>query len=163
MTGVQTCALPISTITTYKPNIPDKVANVLAGTVGATFHLVADEKERYLSCEMDSYVFSGGRYNFDIKKIPLDKDVFLKELDIAISKGITPIKVTPGKTPVKEETPPEIVKETEIKKEDKPETEVKSETAPDPTEETKPLKRTRRHRTTKAPDVIPIDDGETPF
>ncbi|MFA6867254.1 MAG: AAA family ATPase [Clostridia bacterium] len=162
-----------STITTYKPNIPDKVANVLAGTVGATFHLVADEKERYLSCEMDSYVFSGGRYNFDIKKIPLDKDVFLKELDIAISKGIKPIKSTPGKNPVKEETPPEVKKETEVKKEDEVKPEIKSETAPDPTEAEKPPKRTRRHRTPKVTeetasfeqnsDVIPLDDGETPF
>lgn len=165
-----------STITTYKPNIPDKVANVLAGTVGATFHLVADEKERYLSCEMSPYVFSGGRYNFEINKIPLDKDIFLKELDIAISKGVKKPIVTPGKEELKQEGAPVEEKTTgrtpRVRKEEpKVETPMEVTAAPeevvivveDKPKTEEPVKRTRKRKEANVPTGNSVEAEATEF
>jgi len=67
-------------ITTIKPNINDKVANVLAGTVDLTARVVADGDERYLSFKTSPYIFSGSRYNFGTDRINLNKNEFIKIL-----------------------------------------------------------------------------------
>lgn len=68
-------------ITTIKPNINDKVANVLAGTVDLTARVVADGDNRYLSFKTSPYIFGGSRYNFGVDQIELNKDVFIKTLE----------------------------------------------------------------------------------
>ena len=67
-------------ITRYMPNIPDKVANVLAGTVDLTARVIADGENRYLSFKTSPYIFGGSRYDFGVDQIPLDKDVFIETL-----------------------------------------------------------------------------------
>ena len=67
-------------ITTIKPNIPDKVANVLAGTVDLTARVVADGDNRYLSFKNSPFIFGGGRFNFGVDQIELNKDKFIETL-----------------------------------------------------------------------------------
>jgi len=67
-------------ITVIKPNINDKVANVLAGTVDLTARVVADDDERYLNFKTSPYIFGGSRYNFGCDKINLNKNEFIKIL-----------------------------------------------------------------------------------
>lgn len=75
-------------ITRYAPNIPDKVANVLAGTVDLTARVIADGENRYLSFKTSPYIFGGSRYNFGVDQIPLDKEVFIETLKKAKVKGL---------------------------------------------------------------------------
>lgn len=65
-------------ISTFRPNIPDKIANVLAGTVDLTVRAFADEKGRWINLDVDEYTFGGGRFDFKQKQIPLSKDALIK-------------------------------------------------------------------------------------
>jgi phage nucleotide-binding protein len=94
-----------SKITTFKPNINDKVANVLAGTVDLTVRAYMDGEERFLQLEKKETIFGGGRFAFKLDKIPLDKDEFLQALKDA-QDGIK----THGET--KEENKPTTRKRT---------------------------------------------------
>ena len=67
-------------ITTYKPNLNDKVANVLAGTVDLTMRAYMDGEDRILQLKKKENVFGGGRFNFDKEEIELDMDKFLDEI-----------------------------------------------------------------------------------
>lgn len=64
-------------ITVIKPNIPDKIANVLAGTVDLTARIVAEGNERYMSFKASEYTFGGSRYSFGVDKIQLNKTKFI--------------------------------------------------------------------------------------
>lgn len=66
--------------TTYKPNINDKVANVLAGTVDLTVRAYVDGDKRYIQLAKDENVFGGGRFNFTEKKCELNMEAFTKAL-----------------------------------------------------------------------------------
>lgn len=66
--------------TTYKPNIGDKVANVLAGTVDLTIRAYMKGEERFIQLSKDENVFGGGRFNFKIKNCPLNMNEFNKAL-----------------------------------------------------------------------------------
>ena len=66
--------------TTYKPNINDKVANVLAGTVDLTVRAYVDGDKRYIQLAKDENVFGGGRFNFTEKKCELHMEDFTKAL-----------------------------------------------------------------------------------
>lgn len=96
-------------ITRYAPNIPDKVANVLAGTVDLTARVIADGENRYLSFKTSPYIFGGSRYDFGVDQIPLDKDVFIETLKNAkvktssVSRGSEEEKSKRGQ-PRKEES-----------------------------------------------------------
>jgi CRISPR/Cas system-associated exonuclease Cas4 (RecB family) len=70
-------------ITTIKPNLNDKVANVLAGIVDLTVRAFMDGDERYLLLEKKENVFGGGRFNFKVPVVKLDKDEFIKALEAA--------------------------------------------------------------------------------
>jgi hypothetical protein len=51
--------------TTYNPNLPEKAANTLAGTVKLTCRVYVDEKsERWLNLNPNVHTFGGGRYKF---------------------------------------------------------------------------------------------------
>lgn len=131
-------------ITTFKPNINDRVANVLAGTVDLTFRAYLDGDERYLQLEKKENVFGGGRFDFKINRIPLEMDKFLEELRNA-QKGIT------------------IKKDDDVKPEVKPETE---ETKEDPEEEKpKTRRRTKKEEPEKVEEpeeVETVEDTEEP-
>ena len=66
--------------TTYKPNIGDKVANVLAGTVDLTIRAYMNGEERFIQLAKDENVFGGGRFNFKIKKCSLNMEEFTEAL-----------------------------------------------------------------------------------
>lgn len=76
-----------SKLTTIKPNINDKVANVLAGTVDLTVRAYMDGENRYLQLEKKENIFGGGRFNFLVDKIALNKDEFIKALEAAQNKA----------------------------------------------------------------------------
>jgi hypothetical protein len=68
------------TLTTYKPNINDKVANVLAGTVDLTCRAYADDRGRWIGFKVDEYTFGGGRFDFKNDKCELSVAAFTKAL-----------------------------------------------------------------------------------
>lgn len=66
--------------TTYKPNIGDKVANVLAGTVDLTIRAYMKGEDRFIQLAKDENVFGGGRFNFKTKTCKLDMNEFTEAL-----------------------------------------------------------------------------------
>lgn len=72
-----------STITTYKPNINDKVANVLAGTVDLTCRAYADDRGRWIGFKVDEYTFGGGRFDFKSDKCELSRKSFISAIKAA--------------------------------------------------------------------------------
>ncbi|PGC86198.1 AAA family ATPase [Bacillus toyonensis] len=70
--------------TTFKPNINDKVANFLSGTVDLTLRAYVDsDDKRFLQLAKKQNVFGGGRYDFQVDTIPLEMDAFIEELTAA--------------------------------------------------------------------------------
>lgn len=66
--------------TVFKPNIKDKFANVIAGIVDMTILIEADGNKREMVLKPSQYVFGGGRTNFLVDRIPLDKEEFKKAI-----------------------------------------------------------------------------------
>lgn len=134
-----------SKLTTIKPNINDKVANVLAGTVDLTVRAYMDGEDRFLQLEKKENIFGGGRFNFKIPKIKLDKDEFIKALENAQEGIKTYSKIeedSKEKTQVKsEQMPEEKIKNKQPKEESQNET---------PKEEPKAENKPARHRRKKA-------------
>lgn len=78
-------------VTTFTPNVNDKVSNVLAGIVDLTARVVADGDDRHLSFKTSPYIFGGSRYNFGVDQIPLNRDEFWKILHAAqVGKAVRP-------------------------------------------------------------------------
>lgn len=67
-------------VSTFKPNIPDKIANVLAGTVTLTLRAYMDERGRYLNLRKAENIFGGGRIDFKQNTCPLDVHAFAEAL-----------------------------------------------------------------------------------
>lgn len=67
-------------LTSYKPNIGDKVANVLAGTVDLTIRAYMKGEERFIQLAKDENIFGGGRFNFKVKTCKLDMKDFTEAL-----------------------------------------------------------------------------------
>ena len=70
-------------ITSYAPNLPDKVANILAGTVTLTVRAFMNNRGRFLQLAKEENIFGGGRFNFVNDICPLDMKAFVKELTLA--------------------------------------------------------------------------------
>ena len=70
-------------ITSYAPNLPDKVANVLTGTVTLTVRAFMNNRGRFLQLAKEENIFGGGRFNFINDTCPLDMDKFIEELKLA--------------------------------------------------------------------------------
>ena len=81
-------------LTTIKPNINDKVANVLAGVVDLTTRAYMDDDKRYLQLEKQENVFGGGRFNFKVPKVSLDMETFIEALEVAQSSDKNEEEVT---------------------------------------------------------------------
>lgn len=116
-------------ITSYAPNLPDKVANVLAGTVTLTVRAFMNNRGRFLQLAKEENIFGGGRFNFVHDTCPLEIGAFVEELTLA-QGGET----NAAKPAAKPEEKVDRVENTE-----KPEEE-------NPVEEEKPKKRTRKKR-----------------
>lgn len=90
-------------LTTVKPNINDKVANILAGTVDLTARVFMDGQDRYIQLGKKENIFGGGRFNFKVDKIPLDKDEFIEALKEAQAGMKTYSKMATNEEEPKEE------------------------------------------------------------
>src|SRR5690625_2946817 len=67
--------------TTFNPNINEKVANFLTGTVDLTVRAFSDSDDnRHLQLEKKNNVFGGGRYDWKVETCALDYDEFIEEL-----------------------------------------------------------------------------------
>ena len=83
-------------ITTVKPNINEKVANVLAGTVDLTVRAYLDGHDRKLLLDKKENIFGGGRFNFKADVINLDMDEFKQALiDAQGDKRVKQVKQEP--------------------------------------------------------------------
>lgn len=72
--------------TTFKPNLPDKVCNTLAGLVDISARAYVDsEGKRWLQLSKQEHTFGGGRYNFKVDKCELSMSALVEE--IKKSKG----------------------------------------------------------------------------
>lgn len=67
-------------VSTFRPNIPDKIANVLAGTVTLTLRAYMDERGRYLNLRKAENIFGGGRIDFKRDTCALDVEDFANAL-----------------------------------------------------------------------------------
>ena len=67
-------------VSTFKPNIPDKIANVLAGTVTLTLRAYMDDRGRYLNLRKAENIFGGGRIDFKQNICALDVHAFAEAL-----------------------------------------------------------------------------------
>ena len=152
--------------TTFKPNINEKVANFLTGTVDLTMRAFSDSDDnRHLQLEKKNNVFGGGRYDWEVETCELDYDEFLEELTVAQEGKATKRKNKKQSDPVeekedkpkrtrkkREEEPVEEIDETE---EEKPTRKRRTRKEESEQEEEKPRTRKRRERTT-------VEDDETP-
>lgn len=131
-----------ATRTTFKPNINDKVANFLTGTVDLTMRAFSNsDDERLLQLGKKGNVFGGGRFQFEVETCPLDYEEFLEELKVAQEGKAT--KRKSKKVAVSEDVESDDVIE-EVK-----EQEVEEE------KEEKPKRRTRKKREVIEDDEVP--------
>lgn len=67
--------------TTFKPNVPDKVANTIAGLVDISARAFVDENgKRWLQLSKQDHTFGGGRYNFTVDKCDLSMTALVNEI-----------------------------------------------------------------------------------
>lgn len=141
--------------TTFKPNIGDKQANFLTGTVDLTLRAYMDSNdERFLQLTKKQNVFGGGRYNWQVDTIPLDMEAFIEELNAA-QEG----KNTKKKTDKPKRNKRNEVAEEENEKVNQVAEEVQEEAAEE--KEEKP-KRTRKKREAKPDEQEDGDVEEKP-
>lgn len=128
-------------ITSYAPNLPDKVANILAGTVTLTVRAFMNNRGRFLQLAKEENVFGGGRFTFVNDTCPLNMDAFIDELKAA-QGGETNVSRTKDKADRKkaEEAPAENAPKRRTRKMTLDEV-----AAPAPAEEA-PKRRTRKKR-----------------
>lgn len=133
--------------TTFKPNIDDKTANFLTGTVDITMRAyVNDDDQHKLILQKEPNVFGGGRYEFKQKEIPLKKDAFLNALEDAQGKE-------PERKPVSSKPKTPVTTNDEA--------EPKSVGEPDPAVEEEKPKRKRRSRKPRTDEESVTPPGES--
>lgn len=150
--------------TTFMPNIDDKTANFTTGTVDLTLRAYVDEEDNHmLQLKKESNVFGGGRYEFLVDEVPLEKEAFLEAL-IDAQKG----KTVKSKT-VSSETTKGVVKEGETtkrgrKKKEESTDEVEESTDDNTTEEKadEPVKEKKERRKRRKKADVEVTDDETP-
>lgn len=143
-------------VSTFKPNIPDKVANVLAGTVTMTLRAYMDERGRFLQLRKNENVFGGGRIDFKQDRCDLTVEAFNDALLAAQGKPAA-AEPAPKKKPAARKAKaekPEPEPEPQPVVEDKPEQpelpfepDTIEEQATEPEPEEKPKRRVRKRRT----------------
>jgi len=149
--------------TTFKPNIDDKFANFLTGTVDLTMRaFINSDGERLLQLGKKANVFGGGRFDFQVDTCSLNLEEFIEELKEAQKGKVT--KTKEKVQPVKEETaseekPKRTRKKREEESVEEAETQERQETVDEAqTEEGKP-RRQRRKRQSVEDDVPPGEEA----
>lgn len=92
-------------ITRFEPNVPEKVANILAGTVTLTVRAFMNNRGRFLQLAKEENVFGGGRFAFVNDTCALDMNAFIEELKLAQGDVSEPVKTEATETPNVEEAP----------------------------------------------------------
>ncbi|MBO0450777.1 AAA family ATPase [Candidatus Enterococcus murrayae] len=150
--------------TTFMPNIDDKTANFTTGTVDLTLRAYVDEEDNHmLQLKKESNVFGGGRYEFLINEVPLEKEAFLEAL-IDAQKG----KTVKSKT-TSQETTKDVIGDNKTtkrgrKKKESDTDEVAEEVSKDTTEEKvdEPVKEKKERRKRRKKADVEVTDDETP-
>lgn len=163
-----------ATRTTFKPNINDKVANFLTGTVDLTMRAFTNsDDERFLQLTKKNNVFGGGRFDFQVDTCPLDMDEFIEELKAAQSGKSTKAKDKPKRERKKREISVElgedgetitttVEEENEEAAEEKPKRERKvRKTEEENTSEEKPKRERKRRERKPVDDVPPGEEDES--
>lgn len=70
-------------LTSFSPNVNDKVMNVLEGTVTMTVRAFMNNRGRFLQLAKQENVTGGGRFNFVHDTCELDMNAFVNELKLA--------------------------------------------------------------------------------
>jgi len=150
--------------TTYQPNIDAKTANFLTGTVDITMRAyVNDEGEHLLMLQKQPNVFGGGRFDFKVKEVPLEKDAFIEALKDAQPKGTERPEAKPEqKEPQGQPKEPETTNNEDAEEAPKRKRRTKKteEPTPEPVEEPEAPKRKRRSRKTESDDDEMTPPGE---
>lgn len=102
-------------VSTFKPNLPDKVANVLAGTVTMTLRAYMDERGHFLQLRKNENVFGGGRIDFKRDHCDLTVEAFNAAL---LEAQGTKAEAEKPKAYKKAEIEPEVVEEPDTAREE---------------------------------------------
>lgn len=137
-------------LTTYKPNIGDKVANVLAGTVDLTVRAYMKGEERFIQLAKDEDVFGGGRFNFKLKKCPLNMKDFTDAL-LGAQELI-------GNVSNKVETPKEERKSDTQNVPEKQQEDTSEEVKKETVKEEKPKRRSRKAKEDESKEELAEED-----
>lgn len=140
-------------VSTFKPNINDKVANVLAGTVTMTLRAYMDERGHFLQLKKNENVFGGGRIDFKQDHCDLTVEAFDEALREAQGEtaGVKPAKKRRAKKVEDATSDTEAHPEVEVgaeASEHAPEATPEPETAPE--EQEKPKRRVRKRHVATA-------------
>lgn len=95
-------------VSTFKPNLPDKVANVLAGTVTMTLRAYMDERGHFLQLRKNENVFGGGRIDFKRDRCDLTVEAFNAALLEAQGAKAEPEAKKPAVRAKAKKTEPEV-------------------------------------------------------
>lgn len=140
-------------LTSFAPNVNDKVMNVLEGTVTLTVRAFMNNRGRFLQLGKNENIAGGGRFNFVHDTCELTMDAFVKELKLA-QEGE---ENEPVETDVRNVSPAESgAPETEDSTVRSENDENSAGTEPGAGEE-KPKRKTRKRRTE------PVNAEEVPF
>lgn len=147
-------------VSTFKPNLPDKVANVLAGTVTMTLRAYMDERGHFLQLRKNENVFGGCRIDFKRDRCDLTVEAFNAALLEAQGANAEPEAEKPAVRAKAKKAEPaaEVVEEKPKRRTRKAAEPVAEEEPPFDTEqgeepeavEEKPKRRTRKRRTADA-------------
>lgn len=139
--------------TVFKPNISDKVANFLTGTVDLTMRAFADSDDnRHLQLAKKHNVFGGGRFQFEVDTCALDYDEFLEELKAAQEDKVTKRKTK--KVEAVEDVKSDDISDDVIEDVETDDVEEEEEQQEEQQEE-KPKRRTRKKREVIEDDEVP--------
>lgn len=146
--------------TTFQPNIDSKTANFLTGTVDITMRAyVNDSDEHLLMLQKQPNIFGGGRFNFKVKEVPLEKDAFIEALKDAQPKDAERPKAKPEQKPLQEQ--PESAEDTNEEDEpEKPTRRRRTKKTEEPTEEEKPKRKRRSRKAESEPEDEMTPPGE---
>ena len=138
--------------TVFKPNISDKVANFLTGTVDLTMRAFADSDDnRHLQLAKKHNVFGGGRFQFEVETCALDYDEFLEELKAAQEGKVTKRK-TKKVEAVEDVKSDDVIEDVETDDVTEEIEEVEEQ------QEEQPKRRTRRKRVIEEDEVPPGEE-----
>ncbi|MDF2612805.1 MAG: phage NTP-binding protein [Clostridia bacterium] len=98
--------------TTYRPNLKEAFAEVIAGIVDMTVLVEANGNDRKMKFKASPYIFGGSRFNFGVDEIPLDTRALAAAIEKAdINVNYTPPTMTVQNTSSRPNVAPEDTKE----------------------------------------------------